>query len=133
MCEESYTRANLDNLIKELLGITEIPFQIKRQIREFTTERGYSFKGIARALCYIMDVQKFDLRAGYETYGIGLVKNHYNQAQTYFEKLRIEKAKQEEIQNAMIAASKQEQVVIKCGTGNNNKRKTRKQIDISNL
>lgn len=133
MCEESYTRANLDELIKGLLGITEIPFQIKRQIREFTTERGYSFKGIARALCYIVDVQKFDLRAGYETYGIGLVKTHYNQAQTYFEKLRIEREKQKQIQDAMIAASKQEQQIIKCGTGNVNKKRTTKKIDISNL
>ena len=133
MCETSYTRANLDELIKGLLGITEIPFQIKRQIREFTTERGYSFKGIARALCYIADVQKFDLRAGYETFGIGLVKNYYNQAQTYFEKLRIEKEKQKQIQDAMIAASQQEQQIIKCGTGNVNKKRNTKNIDISNL
>jgi hypothetical protein len=73
------------------------------------------------------------LRAGYETYGIGLVKTHYNQAQTYFEKLRIEKEKQKQIQDAMIAASQQEQQIIQCGTGNVTKKRNTKKIDISKL
>ena len=92
MCEKPYTRTDLDILLKDLLGITELPFQIKRQIRDYT-ERGFTYKGIARALCFLVDVRKFNLRASYQQYGIGIVKNVYSEAQTYFEKLRIEKEK----------------------------------------
>ena len=131
MCEKPYTRTDLDGLLKDLLDITELPFQIKRQIRDYI-ERGYTYKGIARALCFLVDVKKFNLRASYQQYGIGIVKNIYAEAQTYFEKLRIEKEKQLKKQQEIIATTTTT-VVIQCGTGDSKKHKKRNSIDISSL
>lgn len=131
MCEKPYTRIDLDNLLKDLLGITELPFQIKRQIRDYT-ERGFTYKGIARALCFLVDVRKMNLRNSYQQYGIGIVKNVYAEAQTYFEKLRIAKEKQLAKQQEIIAATNNT-TIIKCGKGDVKKIIKKKQIDISNL
>lgn len=136
MCEKPFTRADLEQLIKELLGITEVPFQIKRQIREYCTERGFTYKGIARALVYLIEQKKWDFCANYSIYGIGLVKkdNIYGEAQTYFTKLRIAKEKelqrQQEIINEMQTISAN---IIQCGRADTNKKKKTHQIDISSL
>jgi hypothetical protein len=132
VCEQPYTRAELEKLTKDLLGIAELPFQIKRQIREFT-ERGYSYKGVARALCYLVDVKHLDLRAGYQQFGIGIVKNVYNEAQSYFEKLRQEKEKQLQRQQEMILAANNEAPTIICGISDSKKKIKKKAIDISAL
>ena len=133
MCEKPFTRDNLYDLIKDLLGVTEVPFQIKRQIREYMTEHGYSYKGIARALCFLIDQRNFNFRNSYQQYGIGIVKNVYSEAQTFYEKLRIQKEKEEQRQQAIIAAITQQTITIHCGEGDVKKQKQKKQIDISSL
>lgn len=133
MCEKSFTRENLDQLIKDLLGITEVPFQIKRQIREYMTERGYTYKGIARALCFLIEQRHFNFQNSYQQYGIGIVKNVYQEAQTYYEKLRILKEKEEQRQKEIIATMTQETIKIHCGRADVTKQKKKKQIDISKL
>lgn len=133
MCDNSYTRADLEQLTKDLLGITELPFQIKRQIRDFTVERGYSYKGIARALCFLVDVKQFDLRASYQQYGIGIVKNVYIDAQNHFERLRQEKEKQLQRQQEIILAANNNSHRIYCGRGDAKKKIHKKGIDISSL
>jgi hypothetical protein len=132
MCEAPYTRADLEKLIKELLGITEIPFQIKRQIRDFS-ERGFSNKGIARALCYACDVKHMKLHETYQQYGIGIVRNIYAEANNYFEKLRAEKLAQEQRQQEMLASSEELVVVIPCTVTDRKKPTRRKHIDLSEL
>ena len=88
MCENSYTRENLYDLIKELLDITEVPFQIKRQIRDYISEYGFTYKGIARTLCFMIEQRNFQFRDNYQIYGIGIVTTGdgaiYRTAQTYY-------------------------------------------------
>lgn len=132
MCEKPYTRAELEKLIKDLLGITELPFQIKRQIRDFS-ECGYTYKGIARALCYIVDEMHLDLRAGYKQFGIGIVKKIYVDAQNHFEKLRQEKEKQAQRQQQIISAANNSSKIIYCGNGDKQKKVRKRNIDISKL
>ena len=133
MCDNSYTRADLEQLTKDLLGITELPFQIKRQIRDFTVERGYSYKGIARALCFLVDVKHIDLRATYQQYGIGIVKNVYIEAQNHYEKLRQNKEKQKQRQQEIILAANNSSQKIYCGKGDAKKKIRKRGIDISSL
>ena len=132
MCEKPYSKAELEQLIKDLLDITELPFQIKRQIRDFT-ERGFTYKGIARALCYLIDVKGFNFRASYQQYGIGIVKTVYIEAQNFFEKLRQEKEKQAQRQQEIILAANNNSQIIYCGTGDIKKKVRKKGIDISSL
>lgn len=133
MCEKPYTRADLDMLIKELLGVTDIPFQIKKQIREFY-ERGYTYKGIARALCFLVDERKFNLRASYQQYGIGIVKNVYNEAEKFYLKLKAEQEKQAQRQQQIIQViHHNEPTVIICGRADGNKKIRKNSIDIESL
>ena len=132
MCEKPFSKAELEKLIKDLLGITELPFQIKRQIRDFS-ERGFTYKGMARALCYLVDVKNFNLRASYQQYGIGIVKNVYAEAQNYFEKLRVEKEKQVQRQQQIISAANNSSQIIYCSNGDKQKKIRKRNIDISKL
>lgn len=132
MCEKPYSKAELEQLIRDLLNITDLPFQIKRQIRDFI-ERGFTYKGIARALCYLIDVKNFNLRTSYQQYGIGIVKNVYTEAQNYFEKIKQEKDKQIQRQQQIISAAKNNTQVIQCGLGDRIKKIRKRSIDISKL
>lgn len=133
MCDSSYTRADLEQLIKELLNITEVPFQIKRQIREYCNERGFTYKGIARALCFLIEERNWNFLEHYSMYGIGLVKNVYQDAQTHYAKLRIQKEKEEKRQQEIIKTMSVPQTVIMCGRIDTKQQKKRKHIDISSL
>lgn len=136
MCEKPYTRAELENLIKSLLGITELPFLIKRQIRDYT-ERGWSYKGIARALCFMIDERRFNLRDSYQQYGIGIITSNngepYNSAQKFYEKLRLEKERQAQRQQEIIKSTQNQGQIIFCGKADAQKKINKKQIDISQL
>jgi hypothetical protein len=132
VCENPYTREDLNNIIKELLDITEIPFQIQRQIRDYVA-RGYTYKGIARALCFLVDERHFNLKASYKQYGIGIVKNVYQDAQTFYEQLKIEKEKQQKRQQEIIVAANNNSLIIYCGKADINKKIKKKNIDISKL
>ena len=132
MCEKPYTRADLEKLIKDLLEITEVPFQIKRQIREYY-ERGLTYKGIARAICYLIDYKHFDFRTSYQQYGIGIVKNVYAEAQNFYEQLKKEKEKQLQKQQTIIQNSNKSGSVIYCGRADTNKSVRKKKIDITEL
>lgn len=137
MCEKPYTRIDLESLIKDLLEITEIPFLIKRQIRDYTAERGWTFKGIARALCFMIDERRFNLRDSYQQYGIGIITSNdgepYKAAQRHYERLRQEKEKQIQRQQEIINASNKKAEIIFCGRADAKKKVIKKQIDITEL
>lgn len=132
MCEKLYKKEDLDELIKNLLDITTIPFLIQRQIRDYIA-RGYTYKGIARALCFLVDNRNFNIRESYQQYGIGIVKNVYQEAQNFYEKLRQEKEKQIQRQQQIIANSKNSGQIIYCGKADANKKIKKKSINISQL
>ena len=70
-------------------------------------------------------------------YGIGIITSNngepYRSAHQYFEQLRKDKEKQEQKQQQIIAAAKQEVPIIYCGKGQINKKSKVKKIDISTL
>lgn len=114
--------------ICEWFNIPECNQMILNQIYKFTTERRYTYKEIARALSFYIDVQgkQPELK-----YGIAIVPFVMEDARKFFKQKELEKQRQLE------AAKSHQQDVATAITINCNPkpRKTikKKQIDISNL
>lgn len=121
-------KEELLELIKELYGISECNQLILNQIYKFITECGYSYKDIARALVFYIEVQgqKPQLK-----YGIGIVPHVMREATKYFEQLKQEQERQ--IKDAQIAKNNNETVIITCKLPIESKHKKRKQINIEDL
>ena len=137
MCEANFTRKDLENIIKELIGKNELPFQIQRQIRDYTTQRGWSFKGIARALCFVVEQRNYDILKNYEQYGIAIITANkdepYYAAQRFYDALKAEREAAERKQQEIINSDSKDKVVISCGTGDSKRKIKKKTIDISTL
>lgn len=86
-----FTRKDLERMILEQFEINQITPIINSQIGKMITERGYSYKDIARALVFFVEIEKgtYDPK-----YGIGIVPFVMDRAQAFFERKRIEKKKQ---------------------------------------
>ena len=91
------SKKELIELLTELLGT--LSAMVLRQIDKFVKE-GLTYKDIARAVYFLYDVQGRD-KKDVSTYGIGLVPLVYNQANQYYEDIRL---RQEE-QRAQVQAS----------------------------
>lgn len=119
------TKKELLDFICELCGLKECSEIILRQITKFVTKHGYSYKDIARALCYYVDVKGnvLDLK-----YGIGIVPYVADEATHYFE----EEARKVEAQKAM-AKREAARPVIKVKPLSPKKTIRKRHIDISQL
>jgi len=90
------TKAELEKLICELLGIDEVNRMIKTQITRFTTKDGYSYKDIGRSLFYFVKVKK---QVPDVTRGIGIVPFVKDDAHKYFEALKYKENQQDKEAN----------------------------------
>ena len=119
------TKQELLNFICEICEITECNDIILRQINKYVTGHGFSYKDIARALCYYVDVmgKKIQLQ-----YGIGIVPFVMKEAQQYFEQ---ERKKQEEQRRA--AQTTENITVMRVGPLPAKKSIRKRHIDISQL
>ena len=132
MCD-SFSREQLYEIISELFQIKEPTQQIKVQIRKFL-ECGFSFKGIARTLCYLHDVRQMDFsRPEQMKYGIGIVKTAYQEANLYYERVKQQMLVSEQRQQDIIAAQQIQPTEIICGEGDANRKRPKRLIDISSL
>lgn len=113
--------------ICDLFEIKQCPQQILGQIHRFTRERGYSYKDIARALAFYVEVDGGKLEP---KYGIGIVPFVMERAQAYFRQLEREKEQQVKAAEAH-KKDKHATTTINCSVGA--KKLKRKQIDISQL
>lgn len=108
-------------------GIEQITPLIQNQLYKFTTERRYSYKDIARALCYYIEVQnnKPEIK-----YGIKIAELVMDEAQKWF------RQKEKEVEQQKIAAQQHNQQnnpikQIKCNPVT--QKTKRKQIDFNDL
>lgn len=123
-------KQELLDYICEWYDIPECNQLILNQIYKFTTERRYTYKEIARALSFYIDVQgkQPDIK-----YGIAIVPFVMDDARKFFKQKEIEKQRQLDAakahqQNGANTAS------IACGTMQKSHKTIRKkQIDISHL
>ena len=97
---EEMTKEQLCKIICQLLNIDKCTQQILSQINKYVTEHGWSYKEIARALAYYIEVEggKWE-----QKYGIAIVKFKIDEARKHYNKIakqrleeqqRIERAKQ---------------------------------------
>ena len=96
------TKKELCDIICHFLGCEECNAMVLRQINKYVTEHGWSYKDIARAFAYYVEVQG---NPPDPKYGIGIVRFVMDDAKKYYSAL--ERQKEEQIKAAEKA--KQEQ------------------------
>lgn len=80
----------LEDYIKELFGYKVLPDTVNKQIRQYTTEKNYTYSGILKALKYFYEVRNGSKEKAFGR--IGIVPYVYEDAHNYY--LAIWQAKQ---------------------------------------
>lgn len=89
--EDNFTKNDLLEIIKEVMGIETITPMITRQINKFVLQDDMSFKEIARCIVYYVEVKGGVLDT---MYGLGMIPNIREQAAKYFKQLELDQQKQ---------------------------------------
>ena len=122
-----YTRNDLNDYIKEIFKIENIPPMINRQILRFIMDNDMSFKEIARCLNYIVEVKHLNLEL---QYGIACVLTFREEAGKFFQKLELDKQRQNaEAQKAIQIQGD----IIKFTIQKSNKKRKIKQLDMTEI
>ena len=100
-------KQELREILCDTLGIEKITTMIEKQINKYVLELGLSYKQIAQALVFYMEVDN----GNYDPkYGIGIVPHITERADAYFEKKRKELKKQID---SVEEANKQPDIILK--------------------
>lgn len=75
-------RVKLENYIKELFNYKVLPEGVNRQIREYTTEKNYTYSGILKALKYFYEIKHGSKEKAFGR--IGIVPFVYEDAHNYY-------------------------------------------------
>ena len=90
---KKYSRAELEQLIKELMGIQSIPPNFNKQINKFVLENDMTLKEIARCIDWYVEVRQGKIDP---LYGLWFVPNVREQAEQYFKQLELDQQRQAE-------------------------------------
>ena len=123
------TKKELCNIICKLMGCEECNTMILRQINKYVNEHGWSYKDIARAFAYFVEIEG---NTPDPQYGIAIVKFKMDAAKKYYAQLEQQRAAQ--LKAAQEAAEKKEEqrIVITAAPGRE-KTIRRRNVDISKL
>ena len=122
------TKQELCKIICQLMGCEECNAMILRQINKYVNEHGWSYKDIARAFAYYVEVQG---NTPDPKYGIGIVRFVMDDARKYYETLQ--KQKEAQIQAAKETAKQEQNKVIITAAPERKKTIRKRNIDISQL
>jgi hypothetical protein len=122
------TKQELCKIICQLMGCEECNAMILRQINKYVNEHGWSYKDIARAFAYYVEVQG---NTPDPKYGIGIVRFVMDDARKYYETLQKQKEAQIKAANEQ-KNSEQNKIVITVAPGRD-KTIRKRSIDISQL
>lgn len=122
------TKIELIKFICELYGFKDCPFLIQKQINKQVTEHGYTYKEIARALAFYVEIKKGNVEP---KYGIAIVPYVMDEARQYYAKLE-QQVNAQKRQAEQTKASNKEQKIIKCDVVKSNGAK-RHHIDLNKL
>ena len=89
--EDNFTKNDLLEIIRDVMGIETITPMITRQINKFVLQDDMSFKEIARCIVYYVEVRGGVLDT---MYGLGMIPNIREQAAKYFKQLELDQQKQ---------------------------------------
>jgi hypothetical protein len=90
----------LERYIMQLFGADYVYAKIKKQIKDYVTNHGYTYSGIHKALIYYYEVKGNKFDAGKSQGGIGIVPYVYNSAYNYYYAIWEAQQKQEHILDA---------------------------------
>lgn len=123
-----YSLNELQQLIKDVMGIKTITPMISKQINKFVLDYNMTYKEIARCIVWYTEVAKktFD-----PLYGIGMVVNVREQATAYFKQLELDQQRQQK--EAEKVVQYQDNNIIFNIKSLKHKKKQPKQIDISQI
>lgn len=95
--QEEKDYANLEKYLKTLFKIDNLGIKIKRQIKDFRSEYGYSYTGIQKTLYWWYEIQGHSLELSND--GIGIVPYVYKDAERYYYTLYMAQVVNEKINN----------------------------------
>ena len=72
----------LEQYIKQLFNYKTLPEKVNRQIKQYVTERNYTYSGILKTLKYWFEIKQGDIEKA--NGGIGIVPFIYDDAFTYW-------------------------------------------------
>ena len=125
---KKYSRAELEQLIKELMGIQSIPPNFNKQINKFVLENDMTLKEIARCIDWYVEVRQCKIDP---LYGLWFVPNVREQAAQYFKQLELDQQRQQA--EAKKVVEYQDNNIIFNINSLKHKKKQPKQIDISQI
>jgi hypothetical protein len=119
------TKKELREFICDVTKEQKVSQMVEAQINRFVIELGFTYKEIAQALVFYVEVEgnKYDPK-----FGLGIIPHIRNRANAYFEKKRKDKEKQIE---SVKEANKQPDIILK--VAKIKRRKEQPKIDIENL
>lgn len=125
---EFYSLKELQQLIRDVMGIQTITPMISRQINKFVLDYNMTYKEIARCIVWYTEVAKQTLEP---LYGIGMIVNVREQAAAYFKQLELDQQRQRK--EAEKVVQYQDNNIIFNIRSLKHKKKQPKQIDISQI
>ena len=125
---EFYSLKELQQLIRDVMGIQTITPMISRQINKFVLDYNMTYKEIARCIVWYTEVAKQTLEP---VYGIGMIVNVREQAAAYFKQLELDQQRQRK--EAEKVVQYQDNNIIFNIKSLKHKKKQPKQIDISQI
>lgn len=128
MSKDLFKRADLEDMICEVMGIKSITPMISKQINRYILDYDMSFKEIARCVVWYVEVFGGELNT---VYGLGILPNIREQAAAYFKKLELDQQKQA-IEAKKVVEYQDNNIIFNIKSLQHKKRKP-KQLDISDI
>ena len=119
------TKLELREMICDTLGIEETTPIIEKQIHKYVSELGLSYKEIAQALVFYIEIDKGDYDP---KYGIGIVPMVVDRARIFFKRKREEQKRQIE---SVKEANKEPDIIL--NVTKIRKRKKLPKIDLNEI
>lgn len=126
-CQLAQERDKVCDYICYIFGLKKPGPRNYQLLKIYTTEKGYTYKGIFYALKYFYEVKKNDITKGNER--IGIVPYVYEEAQKYFEDIENKREKIKKVVNQIDTNEKLNVVV----STKHNKPKVRKTYNLDDL
>ena len=125
---KKYSRAELEQLIKELMGIQSIPPNFNKQINKFVLENDMTLKEIARCIDWYVEVRQCKIDP---LYGLWFVPHVREQAEQYFKQLELDQQRQAE-QARKVIEIQDNNIIFNVNSVPRRKREPKK-LDISEI
>ena len=125
---KEYTKEDLFDLIRDVMGIETITPMIIKQVNRFVLLENMTFKDIARCIVWYTEEAGGILQP---MYGLGIIPNIKEQAMKYFKQLELDQQKQLE-QAQKIVEYQDNNIIFNIGSLKHKKREPR-QFNIEDI